>query len=133
MEIKIDEAMVKEAMEAATTDAVRSAFGDWEIKHAVQEAVSRAVMKETLVGAITSAVDKIDLATLSEALAVEMARSTTKAVQHIIRESLVSVVLDMRGVPIYDDKKRAAARASIVAEIFGKHCVKAEPEPEAPF
>ena len=118
MEIKIDEQQIQDVMNAQATSGVKNAFEGYAIKSVLEEAIAKSVIPTLMLEAITKAANEIDIDNLIHALSVQMAKSITVGVQHVIQETMINVILDIKKVPTYDDDKRKAARAEIVNTIF---------------
>ena len=116
MNIAIDEKLVQEAINKQADEAVKTAFGDYKIKSAIEDAVSKAMIPSLLSESIEGAVSKLDLDALSSAVAREITRSTTRAVQHVIREAMVGIIIKIRGIHDYDRESIAKAHAELMAE-----------------
>jgi|GEM_PF-4004235 len=116
MEIRIDEAMVQEAIDEQTTGAIKSALTGHKLQSAIGDMVEKALVPGVMAQAIESAISKIDLDSLSQSLADEIARSTTKVVQRVIQEALVGITLKIRGIAEFDHEKWNRARAELMAQ-----------------
>jgi len=113
MEIKIDESVMSEELQKQTSEAIRGAFGQYDVKRALEEAISKQVLPQLISDAILTATDKIDTATLQNAVAREITKSVTKGVQMVIRESMVDLMVRLSGIPDYDRDGLKAKRAEI--------------------
>ena len=117
MEIKIDESMMQKTLDDTASQAVQNAMSGFVVRNALEKAVADSVLPGLLSQAIVDAADKIDIDALTEALAKQMSRSITKGVQLVVQDSMVSMILKLRGVPDYDKEKLALGRATILAEL----------------
>jgi cobalamin-dependent methionine synthase I len=118
MEIKIDEKELQKVLNEQTTSSVKASFEGYGMRSAMEKAIADSVIPAIMTEAIVAAASQIDIATLAQKLAEEMARSVTKGVQAIVQDSMVDLIMSIRKVPEYDDKKRSAARAEIIAKVF---------------
>lgn len=118
MEFKIDEKMAQEAMNNAATKAIESAFSTYSVARVIESEVAGSVISDVLQRSVSSAVEQIDIDRLSTVLAEELSRTVVKGVTYMIRSALVEMILDIKKVPGYDEKKRQKARAEIEARIF---------------
>lgn len=116
MEIKIDEQQVQEAMNKQATLGIKNAFEGYGVRSTIETAIAESVIPAIITEAITQAAATIDTAKLQNILAQEIARSVTSGVQHIIRETMINIILDIKKVPSYDDKKRSEERAKLEAK-----------------
>ena len=113
MEIKIDELQVQEALDKQATAGIKNAFEGYAVRSVIEKAIAESIIPSIISSAIEQAASTIDIADLTQHLAAEIARSVTRGVQSIIRETMVSVILDIQKIPSYDEKKRSEARVKI--------------------
>ena len=118
MEIKIDEQQIQDVMNEQATSGVKNAFQGYAIKSILEETIAKSVIPSIMLDAITKAANTIDIDNLVNALSEQMAKSITKGVQHVIQETMINVILDIKKVPSYDDDKRKAARQEILHSVF---------------
>lgn len=120
MELKIDETIIQSSLNDASSAAIANAMSSYQVRSAIEERVANAVLEGVLIDAIHDAISRIDIEKLTESLAAELARSVTSGAVHIIRESVIDIMLRLRKVPEYDSAKTAAARCEIEMRVFGK-------------
>lgn len=120
MEINLDEKVIAESINRSATEAIKNATSSWNVKNAIEERVANAVLEGVMGDALISAMDAIDVAALSTALANQLQRSVVAGAVAIVQDSVVEQIMRLRKVPEYDDAKRAAARAEIEARLFGR-------------
>ena len=113
MEIKIDEVQVQEALDKQATAGIKSAFEGYAVRSTIEKAIAESVIPSMITTAIEGAASTIDIAALTQHLAEEIARSVTKGVQMVIRETMINIILDIKKIPEYDKEKRDRARADI--------------------
>lgn len=118
MEIKIDEKELQTVLNEQTTASVKASFEGYGMRSAMEKAIADSVIPAIMTEAIVAAASQLDIAALTQKLAEEMARSVTKGVQAIVQDSMVDLILAIRKIPTYDDKKLAAARAEIIHSVF---------------
>lgn len=117
MELKVDQEAISKAINDSATKALAQALGGWEMQKAVAEIVTDEVARGAIADAVKLAVQQIDRSALSNALAGELQRATTRAVVTMLNEGLVDIVCKLRGIGIYGDdvKRRAAVKAELAA------------------
>lgn len=120
MDIKIDENAIRESLDSQATNAVKSAFEGYSVRKVIEETISKSVIPGIISRAIENAASTLDMDTLSRKLGEEIAKSVTKGVQHVIRDTLVEIILSIKKIPEYDKETRARARDRAVAELDGK-------------
>jgi hypothetical protein len=118
VEIKIDEVQLQEVLNEQTTASVKSSFEGYGMRSAMEKAIADSVIPAIMTEAIVKAASQIDIDALIQALSEEMAKSVTKGVQAIVRDSMVEVIMSIKKVPEYDKEARARARAEIIASVF---------------
>lgn len=116
MNIDIDEAQVQAVLEAQTTAGIKHAFEGYAIRSAIEKAIGETVIPSIIATAIEQAASSIDIAVLTQRLAEEMARSITKGVQRIMRETMVNIILDLKKIPEYERDKREAERQKLLSQ-----------------
>lgn len=121
MKIEISEDDLHAAVTTSTQKAVSSALESYQIESAIRERVCDSVLSSAIAETVMDSLTSIDLEALHKALAEEISRTITGAACHLIRDATIELMLNMRGVPKYDDEKMAAARRDIEAKlILGK-------------
>ena len=118
MNINIDEKQLQEALDKQATTGVRNAMEGYAIRSAIEKAVAEAVLPDLIRTSVVEAASQIDIARLTQCLAKEMSRSVVKGVQAVMQDTMIEVILKMRGIPDYEREKREKARAEIKATVF---------------
>jgi hypothetical protein len=118
MEIKIDELQVQEALDKQVTAGIKTAFEGYAVHSTIEKAISESVIPSIITIAMVQAASTIDINNLSQHLAQEIAKSVTRGVQGIIRETMIGIIMDIQKVPQYDANKRREAYAKIEASLF---------------
>jgi len=118
MEIRIDEKQMQEVLGEQATKGIQNAFDSYSVRSIMEKVVADSVIPSIMTAAMEAAVKKIDIDDLSQKLAEQIARSTTAGAVNVIRETMVTILMDIRKVPQYDDDKRKRAREEILAAIF---------------
>lgn len=116
MNIELDQTAIAATINAKATQAVQAAFGGYEMQKAVAEIVTTEVAQTVVADAIRQAVASIDKTALTQALAAELQRTTTRAVATMLNEGLVDIVCKLRGIGNYGDD--VARRAAVKAELL---------------
>lgn len=117
MEIKINQDEVQAALDNGTTAAIKNAFEGYSMRNAIEKVLAEAVLPDVMATAIRGAVSQIDIDELQGALSKQMSRSITKAVQTMLQDATINMLLDLRKIPDYDKPRREAERAKIIAEM----------------
>ena len=120
MEIKIDEQQIQDVLNEQAQTGVKYAFESYAIREVLQETIAKSVIPALMLDAITRAASTVDVGRLSQCVAEEITRSVTRGVQHVIQETMINVILDIKKVPSYDDEKRKSAREEILYTVFKK-------------
>lgn len=118
MEIKIDESVIQKALNDQATKGLANAFGNYDIQRAIQSTISESVIPEIMTTAVVNAASQIDVSKLSQSIAEELTKAVIKGTQAIIRETMVTILLDIRKIPSYDNEKREKARLEISTKLF---------------
>jgi len=118
MEIKIDELQVQEALDKQATASIKQAFEGYEIRSVMKDAIANSVIPALMTDAMVNAAAQIDVTKLAEKLAQEMTRAITKGVQAMVRDAMIEIIMRIKKIPEYDDKKREVARQEIIHEVF---------------
>lgn len=105
MEIKIDEKLMQQVMDEQTSKAMQSAFSDWEISRKIKETIIESVMPELLVRSVTEAASRIDVSSLTQAIADEMSRALVRSISHVVKETMINVIIKIKGIESYDTEK----------------------------
>ncbi len=118
MNLELDSKQIETELNAAANKAITDAFDNYEVTRAIRESVARKVVAGGLAKALEAAVDKIDLESLSDALAKELTRSTTAAVVACVRASTVNSLYQLRhGGSYVNEESKKRYLAEIAAEI----------------
>jgi len=118
VEINIDEATVQAALDSQATAGIKAAFEGYSVRSTIEKAIAESVVPAMIANAIEKAASSIDIDNLQKHLAEEMARSVTRGVQAVIRDTMVEVILSIQKVPEYDKEARKAAKEKILATVF---------------
>lgn len=119
MNIELNDQEIQEGINKSATEAVKNALKGYNVNKAIEDMVSNVIVNEVMANAIAEAAGKIDIKAMSDAMAKEIAKSTVSAVQLVIRDSLMSTILKIRGVPEYDHDKRKVAIEQIKLDLAG--------------
>lgn len=119
MEIRIDENVIQEALNDQATKGLANAFGNYGIRSAIQEVIANSVIPEIMATAVVDAASKIDTERLTQCVAEELTRAVIKGTQAIVRETMTTILLDIRKIPDYERDKREKARLEISTKLFG--------------
>lgn len=113
MEIKIDEKQVQNVLNEQAEAGIKNAFSGYAVKSILEKAIADSVIPGIIVEAMEKSASSLDIDNLSKILAAEIARSVTRGVQLVIRETMINIILDIQKIPSYEDEKRVKARAII--------------------
>lgn len=116
MEISIDQDKIAEAINNTAEKAVQESLGN-SVQRAISEVVTKEVATGAIAEAIRQAVKQMDTAKLTQHLAEELQRHTTRAVVNVMQEGMLQTVCKLRGIGDYceADKKE---RARLKIELF---------------
>jgi len=117
MEIKIDEKQVQDALDIQATEGIKRAFEGYTIKSTIEKTIADSVIPSLISEAVINAANQIDISSLTNHLASEIARSVTRGVQSIIRETMINIILDLQHIPSYETEKRNNKRMEISAKL----------------
>lgn len=117
MEITIDQDKIAEAINNTAEKAVQDSLGSYSVQRAISEVVTKEVATGAIAEAIRQAVKQMDTAKLTQHLAEELQRHTTRAVVNVMQEGMLQAVCKLRGIGDYSeaDKKE---RAKLKIELF---------------
>lgn len=121
MEIKLDEEKISEITQKTIADSVGKAVSSWDVQKKVQEIIADSMEKATWQKAIESAMERVDMAEITKALALEVSRNAVASCVILVRESFASLILNARTADVYisnDDKSKL--RVEIMRELSGK-------------
>lgn len=117
MVIDLNDQEIQDGVNSVAVNAVKEGLKSYPVRSAIEQMVSKVIIEEVMGKAMIEAVGKIDLSTISNAMAKEIARSTVSSVQLVIRDALMSTVLKIRGISEYDSEKRRVAIEEIKKEL----------------
>lgn len=118
MEINIDEKEMQNVLNEQAVEGVKAVFKSYSIKSVLEKTISDSVLPALITEAIVNSVSHIDMDKLSQKLAEEIAKATTSAVQAVVQESMIEILVKLKGVPSYEPEKLARARAEIINTVF---------------
>jgi cobalamin-dependent methionine synthase I len=118
MEIRIDETELQKVLDEQATASVKSSFEGYGMRSAMEKAIADSVIPAIMTEAIVKAASSIDIDTLTQHLAEEMARSVTKGVQAIVQDSMIEIIMRINKVSEYDKDARSLARQEIINHVF---------------
>lgn len=116
MEISFDPAIIQDVLNKQAEKGIKDAFEGYSVRAAMEKAIGDSVLPNIIASAMEQAASQVDTTKLVEVLSTEMAKSITIGVQHIVRDTMCNIIMDIRKVPTYDEKARATARAEILAK-----------------
>lgn len=117
MEIQIDQDKIALAMNQTVSKAVEDALKGWGVQSAIAEVVTKEVAMGAIAEAIRQAVKQMDTVKLTQHLAEELQRHTTRAVVNVLREGMLQAICKLRGIGNYSDADRKE-RAKLKVELF---------------
>ncbi len=117
MQIEISQEQVNAAINEKINEAIVKAVGSYSVTEAIGSAVSEAIASGAVGDAINQAVGKMDTGMLVNSIAAEMERAVASGVGNMIREGVVEMCVNMRGVPDYDKEARSQARSEVIAQM----------------
>ena len=117
MNIQINQEQLDAAVSQHINAAVAEALTGYKIREAIAEKLSGDILNGAISESLDKALEDFKPTELVEVLAREMQKAVTAGVVITLREQACEMVMRLRKVPEYDDQKRAAARAQIMAEL----------------
>jgi hypothetical protein len=117
MELKIDQQLIADAINKTASKALESSLCGYEVQVAIASVVTREVAEGAIAEAIKQAVQQVDTAALTQALAVELQRATVRATVAILQDGLMTTICKLRGIGDYSTEDKEA-RAKLRAELF---------------
>jgi len=117
MQIELDQDKITEAINQTASMAVEDSLRGYSVQRAIAEVVTKEVATGAIAEAIRQAVKQMDTVKLTQHLAEEMQRHTTRAVVNVLQEGMLQTVCKLRGIGDYSeaDKKE---RARLKFELF---------------
>ena len=116
MEISIDQDKIAEAINSTAEKAVQDSLGSYSVQLAISEVVTKEVATGAIAEAIRRAVKQMDTAKLTQHIAEELQRHTTRAVVNVLQEGMLQTVCKLRGIGDYseaDKKERAKLKIGL--------------------
>ena len=117
MEIQIDQDKIALAMNQTASKAIEDAVKGWGVQKAIAEVVTKEVAMGAIAEAIRQAVKQMDTVKLTQHLAEELQRHTTRVVVSILQEGMLQAICKLRGIGDYSEADRKE-RAKLKVELF---------------
>lgn len=117
MNIQINQEQLDAAVSQHINKAVAEALTGYKIKEAIAEKLSNDILNGAIAESLDKALEDFKSVELVKVLTVEMQKAVTAGVVISLREQTCEMVMRLRKVPEYDEAKRAASRAQIMAEL----------------
>lgn len=110
MEIRFDDATMQATIQEHVAKAIAESFGDYNVRGAIRDSVTKQVVEGVLAKAMTTAVEQIDIDGLTTALAKELAKASAASVVLMLRSFAAEALYKIRGHSDYgQDKERTMA------------------------
>ena len=114
----MDQEVLQVAMSDAITAAVKDALGGYDVHKIVREKVQTSILQTSIDSVVTDAVDALNAEGLTKAVTAEIERTVTSMTAHVLRDAMVSVMVELRKPNNYmTDNEKKILRAEIVAEM----------------
>lgn len=117
MNIKIDQELIAEAIARNTAKAVDNAMAAYDLQAAISKVVADGISHGAITEAVMKAIEEMNTAEITAALAVELQRSTIKAVVAVLQDGMTNTVARIRGIPDYTEEGKADRR-KLKIELF---------------
>ena len=117
MNIEIRNDQIQNAINSSIALAVESALKGYSVTQAIGATLSREAVDGVISEALKTAVSQMNSEELAKVLAAEMQRAITGSVIRLLRESVVGMVVKLRGASEYGGEG-ARARELIYNELF---------------
>jgi len=117
MQITLNQEQLDAAIAVHINKAVADALSSYKIKEVVAEKLSEQIISGAIGEALDKACSTFKDDHLINVLTQEMGKAITSGVVITMRETVCEMVMRLRQVPSYDDAKKNAARALILAEL----------------
>jgi len=111
IQINLDPNVIQKSLDEQAQKATEAAFKSYAVESAIKDRLTNALIGEALTKATTQAIDKIDIESLSQALADQISKTTVAAVSKMITDSTVSTIAKLRGYESYQDDYDAKMNA----------------------
>jgi len=116
MEIRFDEALVAETVQASAMAGIQRHLESYEVQRQIGEIMSAELVSGVIGNAIQQACRSVDFKSITQTLATEIAKSAVAATCVVIRDAMARTVARLRGIELYGSDG-AAVLAKIAAEI----------------
>jgi len=117
MEIKVDEKMLEGAINSKINKAVEDAIGGCSVRQAIAEKLTESFAHGVIAQAFDAALNSINVTKLTQHLAEEISRATTRAAVMVLTHGLADTLMSLKRIPSYDTDGQKRARAEILAEL----------------
>jgi putative NIF3 family GTP cyclohydrolase 1 type 2 len=117
VEIQIDQDKIALAMNQTVPKAVEDALKGGGVQSAIAEVVTKEVAMGAIAEAIRQAVKQMDTVKLTQHLAEELQRHTTRAVVNVLQEGMLQAICKLRGIGDYSEEAKKE-RAKLKVELF---------------
>lgn len=116
MQINIDNEAVQSAIDSSVAKAIQQAVGGYNVTQAIGQKITDEVISGAIGAALSKALAEINTDDLVKSLTFQIQRTTTSAVCRLLSESMVELVMKIRGKNEYSAGYKEA-RAIVAAEI----------------
>jgi len=113
MNINFDEKIIESTLNQVANVAIANALNSHDVKRIIEEKINRVVVENILSDSLLKAVERIDIDNLVIHLSQELSKAITRATVHIIKESAVEILLNLKKIPDYERELKERVRAEI--------------------
>jgi hypothetical protein len=106
MKIELDQEKVSEAINIHINKAVEDALKGHSVREAIAQKISAQLADGAVAKAIDNAVSRVDTGKLTQAIAEQIQKTMVSAVAHIVQESFLGIMANMRGFASYEGEEK---------------------------
>lgn len=110
MNIEIQQETIDQAIEGLVQSGVKEAIKSYRVEAAVKERLGLAFQDGNLAESIKQGVANVNTDQITQAIALQLQRSSTHLVSELLGEAVAKLIADMRGLRDYDDDDKAERR-----------------------
>lgn len=110
MNIEIDQKTVDSAVEELVKSGVAEAIQGYGVRDAVKASLSEAFENGNLAKSIQEGIANVNTDHISQAIALQLQRTSTHMVSELLGEAVSKIVCDLRGLLTYDNDDKAERR-----------------------
>jgi regulator of protease activity HflC (stomatin/prohibitin superfamily) len=101
VQISLSEEQIQSAIDSSVATAIQNAIGGYSVQSAIGQKITNEVIDGAIGTALHEALKTLDVSALAKSLSEQIQRTTTAAVCRLVRESMVEMILKLRGKTEY--------------------------------